>query len=146
MEVTEAAEATSSERHQGFCTWFNPMKGFGFITLADGSEQLFVHSSAIEGSARTLREGEQVEFNVEVDPKTQKSRACHVTGPGGAHVQGAVRSERRIDPADGHAYTRAEFLEEYGGLTEWDAAVGSGETEGGCPASTAVMAMSALRK
>eukprot|EP01062_Namystynia_karyoxenos_P084186 TRINITY_DN984_c2_g1_i1.p1 TRINITY_DN984_c2_g1~~TRINITY_DN984_c2_g1_i1.p1 ORF type:complete len:741 (+),score=248.27 TRINITY_DN984_c2_g1_i1:81-2225(+) len=30
--------------------------------------------------------------------------------------------ERRVDPADGEAYTRAEFIAEYGGLTEWSAA------------------------
>eukprot|EP00662_Eupelagonemidae_sp_cell21_P029832 gene29832-29960_t len=30
--------------------------------------------------------------------------------------------ERRVDPTDGKAYTRAEFVAEYGGSTEWDAA------------------------
>ena len=30
--------------------------------------------------------------------------------------------ERRIDPSDGKSYTKAEFVEEYGGYREWDMA------------------------
>eukprot|EP01065_Artemidia_motanka_P013561 TRINITY_DN17567_c0_g2_i5.p1 TRINITY_DN17567_c0_g2~~TRINITY_DN17567_c0_g2_i5.p1 ORF type:complete len:657 (+),score=186.09 TRINITY_DN17567_c0_g2_i5:96-2066(+) len=30
--------------------------------------------------------------------------------------------ERRVDPADGHAYTKQEFFDEYGGTKEWDEA------------------------
>ena len=33
-----------------------------------------------------------------------------------------LQEERRIDPADGNAYTLAEFLEEYGDPREWDLA------------------------
>ena len=33
--------------------------------------------------------------------------------------------ERRVDPADGNAYTRQEFIDEYGGTAEWDQAAGS---------------------
>lgn len=32
------------------------------------------------------------------------------------------QAERRIDPADGNAYTLAEFVLEYGGTHEWDSA------------------------
>ena len=31
------------------------------------------------------------------------------------------REERRVDPADGNAYTRQEFIDVYGGTAEWDA-------------------------
>mmetsp|Transcript_44868 Transcript_44868/g.101580 ORF Transcript_44868/g.101580 Transcript_44868/m.101580 type:complete len:94 (+) Transcript_44868:449-730(+) len=31
--------------------------------------------------------------------------------------------ERRIDPSDGQMYTKEEFLQEYNGLAEWEAAV-----------------------
>jgi CspA family cold shock protein len=45
--------------------WFNPSKGFGFITRDDGEKDCFVHHSAIQGSGfKTLNEGERVEFDV----------------------------------------------------------------------------------
>jgi len=50
---------------QGTVKWFNPSKGFGFITRDDGEKDCFVHHSAIQGSGfKTLNEGERVEFEV----------------------------------------------------------------------------------
>ncbi len=50
---------------RGTVKWFNETKGFGFISLEDGSNDLFVHQSAIDMDGfRTLAEGQQVEFEV----------------------------------------------------------------------------------
>lgn len=50
---------------QGTVKWFNGEKGYGFITPEDGSKDLFVHFSAIQGSGyRSLDENQSVEFDV----------------------------------------------------------------------------------
>lgn len=54
----------------GHVKWFNESKGFGFITPADGSNDLFVHFSAIVSDGfKTLAEGQQVEFSVQETPR-----------------------------------------------------------------------------
>jgi CspA family cold shock protein len=52
-------------RQTGTVKWFNDQKGFGFITPENGTKDLFVHHSAIQGSGyKSLAEGERVEFDV----------------------------------------------------------------------------------
>jgi len=47
----------------GTVKWFNSEKGYGFITPDDGSKDLFVHFSAIEGEGyKSLNEGQKVEY------------------------------------------------------------------------------------
>ena len=50
---------------QGTVKWFNGDKGFGFIAPNDGSADVFVHFSEIQGSGcRNLEENQQVEYVV----------------------------------------------------------------------------------
>jgi CspA family cold shock protein len=55
----------ASGRTEGTVQWFNPDKGFGFITPDDGGEDVFVHFSALEddGGYRELVEGQRVAFD-----------------------------------------------------------------------------------
>ncbi|PLR30743.1 cold-shock protein [Chimaeribacter arupi] len=51
---------------KGQVKWFNESKGFGFITPADGSKDVFVHFSAIQDTGfKTLAEGQNVQFSIE---------------------------------------------------------------------------------
>ncbi len=65
---------------KGTVKWFNAEKGYGFLANEEGGEDVFVHFSAIqmEGYKR-LREGQNVSFETEADPKNPaKLRAVNV--------------------------------------------------------------------
>ena len=49
----------------GTVKWFNADKGFGFISPADGGEDLFVHHSEVRAQGyASLDEGQRVDFEV----------------------------------------------------------------------------------
>ena len=53
----------------GTVKWFNDSKGYGFVTTWDGKD-VFVHYSAITGGGfKSLKEGEEVTFEVQDGPK-----------------------------------------------------------------------------
>jgi len=54
----------------GTVKWFNEEKGYGFIAPADGSKDVFVHHSSIQGGGfKTLAEGQKVSFEMLDTPK-----------------------------------------------------------------------------
>jgi CspA family cold shock protein len=62
----------------GTVKWFNAGKGYGFITPNDGGDDVFAHFSAIEMEGyKTLKEGQQVEYEVQEGPK----------GPQASHIR-----------------------------------------------------------
>ncbi|MCJ7935208.1 MAG: cold shock domain-containing protein [Chryseobacterium sp.] len=52
---------------QGTVKFFNEAKGFGFISPADGSKDIFVHSSGL--ASRSIRENDKVTFDVQKGEK-----------------------------------------------------------------------------
>lgn len=54
---------------KGRVKWFNDSKGYGFIEQEDGPD-VFVHFSAIQLEGfKTLKEGDEVEFEISEGPK-----------------------------------------------------------------------------
>jgi CspA family cold shock protein len=61
---------------EGTVKWFNSTKGFGFIQPDDGGPDVFVHISAVERAGiGNLAEGQKLEYEVQRDPKRNKSSA-----------------------------------------------------------------------
>ena len=59
---------------KGRVKWFNDLKGYGFITLFDDNNDIYVHHTEIKGNGyRTLKVGEEVEFEVTDSPEGLKA-------------------------------------------------------------------------
>ena len=85
--------------------WFNPEKGFGFVELADGSGDVFLHVNALQAAGHTVvgpgmkmqvrvgqgQKGRQVEQVISVDTTTGE-----VAPP--RHDAGAPRPPRAARP------------------------------------------------
>lgn len=58
----------------GTVKWFNDAKGYGFITLDDGGEDLFAHFSAIKMDGfKTLKQGQRVTFDLKEGEKGKQA-------------------------------------------------------------------------
>ncbi len=68
MDITQGVSAMA--RVKGKVKWFNEKKGFGFLEQESGDKDVFVHFSAIQSDGfRTLKEGQEVEFDIEEGQK-----------------------------------------------------------------------------
>jgi CspA family cold shock protein len=60
---------------RGIVKWFNEKKGFGFIVDPAVNGDIFVHFSAIVTKGfKTLKEGEEVEYELYEDQKGSRAR------------------------------------------------------------------------
>jgi len=62
----------------GIIKWFNPKKGYGFVTPEDGSKDAFVHITAVQGAGLdTLNEGDKIEYEL-VEGQNGKASADNI--------------------------------------------------------------------
>jgi len=62
--------------NSGTVKWFNSTKGFGFIAPDNGTNDVFVHNSAVERSGLgSLAEGQKVSYDIVQDRRSGKSSA-----------------------------------------------------------------------
>ncbi|UXM92686.1 cold-shock protein [Paenarthrobacter sp. JL.01a] len=63
----------------GTVKWFNAEKGYGFITVDDSGDDIFVHWSAIQMDGfRALEEGQRVEFELGEGQKGPQAEGVRV--------------------------------------------------------------------
>lgn len=78
-----------SETLKGTVKWFNDAKGFGFIEHPSGKD-VFVHYSAIEADGfKTLKDGEEVQYEIKEGPKGLHAARVVRTNPPPAEADGA---------------------------------------------------------
>ena len=80
---------------RGNVKWFDTEKGWGFIRLEDG-EEVFVHHSDIQGEGfRSLKDGAEVELEVERADRGPRARKVIPTGTPGPTTDGGSPESKR---------------------------------------------------
>ncbi len=67
---------------EGTVRWFDAERGFGFLSLGDEAEDLYVHASEVvnDDGTKLLREGQVVEFEAGEGPRGPQARRVRVIG------------------------------------------------------------------
>ncbi len=91
---------------EGTVRWFDTERGFGFIALADGGEDLYVHASEIVGGdgTRVLREGQVVELEIGEGDRGPQARRVRVTADQAADALGVLGTVAWYEPAKGYGF------------------------------------------
>ncbi len=60
----------------GNVKWFNPTKGYGFLTNDDGNNDVFIHISEVQKAGiGQLNEGQKIRFNIIESNKGKEAAA-----------------------------------------------------------------------
>jgi CspA family cold shock protein len=84
--------------HKGIVKWFNDARGYGFITVDDGSD-VFVHESHVEStSGPGIVEGQPVEFEIGDGPRGPEAVSVRAAGPAPRPVLRRPEDRRFVPP------------------------------------------------
>jgi CspA family cold shock protein len=76
-KLTNLFRRTQKMKQTGKVKWYNSNKGYGFISLDNGKEDIFIHSSAVKAARLdTLDENQKLEF--EIEEKEGKTSAINI--------------------------------------------------------------------
>ncbi|MEO5980839.1 MAG: cold shock domain-containing protein [Pedococcus sp.] len=92
---------------EGTVRWFDADRGFGFIALGQGAEDLYVHASEIVGddAMKLLREGQVVEFEIGEGDRGPQARRVRVTADRAADTPlGVLGTVAWYEPAKGYGF------------------------------------------
>jgi CspA family cold shock protein len=98
VRVTGDVAADAALGVLGTVNWYEPAKGYGFVTPDSGDGEIFVHSSAIVGGG-VIAEGQRVAFLVVEGEKGPQ--ADHLLPLGADAASGPGRAATKDDGADG---------------------------------------------
>jgi cold shock protein len=77
--VMSDTNVEQSKMIDGTVRWYNPQKFYGFIERSDGAEDCFIHQTALtRANIDTLKEGDRVRFDTEIDRKTNKIKVRNI--------------------------------------------------------------------
>ncbi|QKE85247.1 cold shock domain-containing protein [Arthrobacter sp. NEB 688] len=96
---------------EGTVRWFDADRGFGFIALGEGEEDLYVHASDVVGDERTkqLREGQVVEFEVAEGDRGPLARHVRVISDVSADAPvGELGTVAWYEPSKGYGFVTAD--------------------------------------
>ena len=91
--------------------WFDADRGFGFLALDDGGEDLFVHASEIatSGGPKLLREGQTVEFEVGEGDRGPQALRVRVTGESAPDAAlGLLGTVVWYEPSKGYGFVQPD--------------------------------------
>ncbi|WP_028049324.1 cold-shock protein [Cellulomonas sp. URHD0024] len=93
---------------EGTVRWFDAERGFGFLSLGDEGEDLFVHASEIvvdDDRPKLLREGQVVEFEVGEGDRGPQARRVRVTGDHASDAPlGVLGTVSWYEPGKGYGF------------------------------------------
>ena len=70
------APSGPAQEMSGTVKWYDPAKGFGFVSVGDGGKDVFVHRSALaRAGLTTLNEGQQVTMDVVEGQKGREAQS-----------------------------------------------------------------------
>jgi cold shock protein len=91
-----ARQAVASDGADGTVSWYDPDKGFGFVTPESGGEDVFVHVRALTAGLTELSEGDRVIYDVAVSEKGPQARNVQL-------VHGSAPRSAAAAPAGGRS-------------------------------------------